>query len=81
MTDIYDRATEREEAFRADALQEQQRRSGTFGETKKKTWHDSARNCRVCDEPLTLERRKAMPGTQTCVECQTDLERSTRFHP
>lgn len=76
MTDLYDRATEREEAQREDALQAQQRRAGLTG----KTFHDSARECHICDEPIPLQRRKAMPGVKTCVDCQTDLERAIA-HP
>lgn len=70
MTDVFDRATETEEALRADALEEQARRSGLRG----KTFSDSATLCRVCDEPIPMERRKAVPGVQTCIECQTMLE-------
>lgn len=72
MTDLYDRATEREEETRADALEEQARRAGLRG----KTFNDSARNCRVCDDPIPEARRRAVPGTQTCMPCQTDLERA-----
>lgn len=75
MTDLYDRATEREEQDRADALAEQARRAGLAG----KTVHDSAARCRVCEEPIQLARRRAMPGVQTCVECQADLERAVAF--
>lgn len=74
MTDIYDRATEREEDLRADALAAQSRRAGLAG----KTVSDSARNCRVCDDPIPDARRRALPGVQTCVQCQADLERATR---
>lgn len=71
MTDIFDRATEREEEFREDALQAQARRSGLAG----KTWRDSADECSVCGEGIPLQRRKAVPGVQTCVHCQNDLEK------
>ena len=72
MTDVFDRATEREEESRADALAEQARRSGFEGKTVK----DSAKHCSVCEGHIPLARRKALPGVQTCVECQTDLERA-----
>jgi phage/conjugal plasmid C-4 type zinc finger TraR family protein len=72
MTDIYDRATEREEEARADALAAQSRRAGLAG----KTIHDSARNCRVCDETIPDARRRALPGVQTCVLCQAELEQA-----
>ena len=70
VTDIYDRATEREEANRADALAAQQRRAGLLG----KTIDDSANECQVCDDPIPQARRRALPGVQTCVDCQADLE-------
>ena len=73
MTDVFDRATEREEQFRDDALRDQRRRASLSG----KTVEDSALLCRVCDEKIPLERRRAIPGVQTCVECQQDLERAT----
>lgn len=72
MTDIFDRATEIEEAQREDALAAQARRAGLAG----KTWRDSAALCRVCEEPIPAARRRAVPGVQTCVACQTDLERA-----
>ncbi|MDD5176774.1 MAG: TraR/DksA family transcriptional regulator [Sterolibacterium sp.] len=72
MTDIFDRATEREEQNRQDALQAQARRAGLTG----KTVADSATQCRVCDERIPTKRRRALPGVQTCVDCQTELERA-----
>lgn len=76
MTDIFDRATEREEAAREDALQAQQRRAGLTG----KTVADSAWQCTVCGEDIPQQRRKAVPGVQTCVACQTELERAALGH-
>jgi len=70
MTDMFDRATEREEQLRDDALQAQARRAGITG----KTVADSATHCRVCQERIPAKRRRAVPGVQTCVGCQTDLE-------
>ena len=72
MTDPFDRATEREEELRADALAAQARRAGLAG----KTAADSAARCRICDEPIPEARRRALPGVQTCVDCQADLERA-----
>jgi len=72
MTDPFDRATEREEELRADALADQARRSGLAG----KTVADSATECRLCDEPIPDARRHALPGVQTCIDCQSDLERA-----
>ena len=70
--DVFDRATEREEQLREDALNAQARRAGLTG----KTWRDSAEECCVCECEIPIERRKALPGVQTCIECQTELERA-----
>lgn len=70
--DVFDRATEREEQLREAALKAQERRAGLTG----KTWRDSAEECRVCGAGIPLKRRRAVPGVQTCVDCQTDLERA-----
>lgn len=70
MTDLNERASDHEQEMRDDALGRQQRRAGLRG----KTFLDSARNCRVCDEAIPLARRQALPGVQTCVDCQMDLE-------
>lgn len=74
MTDIYDRASEREEADRAIALQEQARRAGLAG----KTAADSAEFCAMCEEPIPALRRHLLPGVQTCVDCQTELEQAMK---
>lgn len=70
MTDVFDRATEREEQQRADALQRQARRAGLAG----KTLADSALLCHYCDGPIPPARRAAVPGVQTCRPCQRELE-------
>ena len=70
MTDIFDLASAQEQAFRDAVLSGQDRRAGLRG----KSFLDSARNCRVCDETLPLARRQAVPGVQTCLACQEDLE-------
>lgn len=75
MTDVFDRATEREEQHRAAALAEQERRAGLAG----KTVADSAEACRVCETPIPEARREAIPGVQLCVDCQSDLERGLRL--
>lgn len=70
MTDVFDRASAREDEFREDALEEEARHDPCRG----KSYLDSARNCRICDEPIAEGRRRAVPGVQTCFDCQTDLE-------
>ncbi len=72
MTDVFDRATELEEAQREDALHAQARRAGLEG----KTVADSATHCQVCERLIPVARRRAVPGVQTCVSCQTDLEKA-----
>ncbi|KAB8037396.1 TraR/DksA C4-type zinc finger protein [Janthinobacterium aquaticum] len=73
MTDISDRATEVEEIARLDAIRDQSRRAGLAG----KSVADSATDCSVCDEPIAEKRRQAVPGVQTCIECQEELERAS----
>ena len=69
MTDIYDRTTEIEEAQREDALAQHRWK-------RRPTMTDSARECRVCDEPIPEDRRRAVPGCSTCVDCQRDIEKA-----
>jgi phage/conjugal plasmid C-4 type zinc finger TraR family protein len=69
--DVYDRATEIEEAQRDDALRAQRRRAGLDG----KTVLDSAIECVLCDDPIPDDRRHAVPGVQLCVDCQGFCER------
>jgi phage/conjugal plasmid C-4 type zinc finger TraR family protein len=70
MTDIYDRAQDREAQDRRDALAAQQRRAGLAG----RTVADSAQACVTCDEPLSQARREAYPGVQECVDCKSRME-------
>jgi len=71
MSDPTDRATEREEEMRQDALAEQARRAQMPA-------GDSAEFCAVCEQRIPEGRRLALPGVQTCIECQEDLERANR---
>lgn len=73
MTDIIDRAAARSAEILADTLADQARRSGLSG----KTINDSAHECRACGDPIPDKRRQALPGVQTCVDCQTEIERAT----
>lgn len=69
MTDEIDRAQAREEEMRQDALAELARRAdGQAGKV-------SAEECRICGEPIPEGRRLALPGVETCIECQRDIER------
>lgn len=68
VSDDIDRAQEREEEMRQDALAEQARRAQSDA-------GDSAEDCAMCGEPIPEGRRQAVPGVQTCIECQADVER------
>jgi phage/conjugal plasmid C-4 type zinc finger TraR family protein len=69
MSDWADKAAEREQEIRDDALAARARQAGgRLGET-------SAMECAVCGEPIPEARRVALAGVQTCIECQDDLER------
>lgn len=69
MTDLFDRAQEREEEMRADALAELARRADGQARLPHRVF------CAVCEEPIPPKRIEAVPGVQTCVECQSDLEK------
>lgn len=71
MTDVFDNASELEEQDRQRALAEQSRRAGLTG----KTVADSAEFCEDCGDDIPLNRRKAVPGCQRCIACQTRKER------
>lgn len=71
MSDWADLAAAREAEIRADALADQRRRAGARFET-------SAETCAVCEEPIPEARRHALPGVQTCVDCQAELERALK---
>ena len=71
MTDICDRAAEREETFRDDALAARKRCTAAA----RRPVECTARHCRVCDEAIPEARRRAIPGAETCVDCQEMLER------
>jgi phage/conjugal plasmid C-4 type zinc finger TraR family protein len=36
-------------------------------------------HCAGCGAQIPDERRRALPGAETCVECQTLIERRSRF--
>ncbi|MDD5391189.1 MAG: TraR/DksA family transcriptional regulator [Gallionellaceae bacterium] len=67
MADDIDRAQEREQELRQDALDDVRRRARAAGK--------GAKTCRECGERIPTARRKAVPGTELCVECQEKKER------
>lgn len=68
MTDIADRAAEREAEFIGDALEEQHRHDPTAG----KTVADSAMHCAGCGCEINEARRRSVPGVQLCFDCQDE---------
>ena len=72
MSDWADKAAEREQELRDDALAAHARQAGRqAGEAGAEAGEDSA----ICGEPIPAARRAALPGVQTCIKCQGDLER------
>ena len=69
--DISDEAAALEQADRERALAEHARRTKLHG----KTAADSATHCLYCEEEIPQGRREAVPGVQTCIECQTIREK------
>lgn len=70
MSDFADLASEREQELRDDALAAQQRRRPVVAET--------AETCAICDEPIPLARQHALPGVQTCIDCERELEQELK---
>lgn len=71
MTDLFERARDREEEIRQDAMRDQNRRAGLIG----KTVDDSAHLCQMCGDRIPQARRETLPGVQTCIDCQREIER------
>ena len=76
MTDIFDRASEVEEIQRLDALDMQTRRAGM----QYKTIDDSALLCAICEMAIPDPRRVAVPGVQTCIACQCEIEQTLHLN-
>ena len=68
MTDLADRAAERESEMNGDALAEHRRHDPTAG----KTPADSATHCYGCGQPIAEARRQAVPGVLLCFDCQDE---------
>lgn len=69
MADDIDRAQEREQEMRQDALARHARLQPPAASV-------SAEFCVLCETPIPEGRRRAVAGVQTCVECQADLEKA-----
>lgn len=63
--DLFDQAQELEERTREEAIERLRWR----GEG------ESASACERCDAAIPEERRAALPGVRTCVDCAAGLER------
>lgn len=72
MSDDIDRAQAREEEMRQDALAERARNAPPMA-------GDSAEACAMCGLTIPDARRVALPGVQTCIECQRDIEAAGRW--
>lgn len=64
MADLIDEASAIEELQRNTAIQNMRRNKETV----------SSILCCKCGEPIEEQRRLAVPGCQTCISCQEDLE-------
>lgn len=68
MSDEIDRAQEREQAQRSAAL------ASHAWQRQRLAQCATASHCAVCEAAIPLARQHALPGVQTCVDCQCDLE-------
>lgn len=73
MSDLADRAADQEAIILAATLAAQERRAGLAG----KTVAESATEC-ACGEPIPEGRRQALPGVQTCLACQKNIEKQEK---
>lgn len=67
-----DAVNEQIEISTAEAVARARQRAERVGNTP------SARFCAECDDPIPEARRRAIPGVQLCVECQSGRDRSRR---
>lgn len=74
MTDVFDRASDLEQAARQAAWEDHRRMM------EKKAAAPSAERCRVCGKTIPLARREAAPGCKACVPCQEHLDRELKGH-
>lgn len=74
MTQLIDKGSEAGEHFIADSIEAQRIRAAQGLDPDGVSAHD----CAVCLEPISRARRAAVPGVQTCIECQNELEHAQR---
>jgi phage/conjugal plasmid C-4 type zinc finger TraR family protein len=70
MTQLIDKGSEAGEYFLSDSLDAQRIRAAQGLDPNGVSAHD----CAVCLEPISRARRAAVPGVQTCIECQIEIE-------
>lgn len=63
--DLSDRATQREAELRDDAI------AAIVAHLPS---GPGLAECRLCGEPICPRRREALPGVETCVDCQAELD-------
>lgn len=68
MPDAIDQAQALEEAGRDASL------AAWTAKRKRADYVASRERCVTCDEPIPPRRRELVPGVQTCVDCQSQLE-------
>lgn len=69
MPDDIDRAQEINEQHLDDALAAFRLRTrGDLAGERGRT------HCEDCDEPISVARRRAMPGCRRCIDCQAEFE-------
>jgi len=67
MSDYADKAQEREQLHREAALAASRVPKGRGTE-----------DCVICGDRIPADRKKVLPEAETCVDCQTMLERGNR---
>ncbi|WP_411956942.1 DksA/TraR family C4-type zinc finger protein [Paracoccus homiensis] len=67
-----DAVNEQIEISTAEAVARARQRAERVGNTP------SARFCAECDDPIPEARRRAIPGVQLCVDCQSGRDRNRR---
>jgi len=86
MSDIADLAAAREQELRDDALAAHRRRlarasrpTADWPALTEVVGGDDATaptRCALCEEPIPAARRQAVPGCDTCIDCQEETERA-----
>jgi len=86
MPDFADLAAAREQELRDDAIAAHHRRLARASrptadwpgltDDAGATDGTAPTHCAVCEEPIPAARRQAVPGCDTCIDCQEDLERA-----